>query len=134
MNLADVMDALAEAAKTVVDRSYGYPTPTISPPTVIVGHPGEVEFDRAYVRGQDQITLPVIAVAGRTGDRQAHLQLCSWLAGSGATSLKAALEAPDWNADGLVVHVPRVEISAYTVGGVDFLAAVFDVEVTGVGA
>jgi len=55
--------------------------------------PGDIEFDQAMQRGMDRWTFRVVALAGLASDIGAQKKLDEFLAPSGATSVKAAVEA-----------------------------------------
>jgi hypothetical protein len=56
-----------------------------------------------------------------------------YCAGSGASSIKAVLEAGTYTAFD-TVRVARVEFDVLTIGGTDYLAALFDLDIIGDGA
>lgn len=53
----------------------------------------EVEFDKAYQRGQDEMQITIRALLSRSDDISAAKALAAMFSGSGTASLKAALEA-----------------------------------------
>lgn len=52
-----------------------------------------VDFDQTFGRGLDAINLKAVALVGRSEDRDNQKKLRKYLSGSGAASLKAAIEA-----------------------------------------
>lgn len=52
-----------------------------------------VAYDSTMARGADEITFIVTIVVGRADDRSAQTRLDTYLAGSGAQSVKTAIEA-----------------------------------------
>lgn len=133
MNLASVMDELAEAL-SVIDglRPFPYWASRVTPPAAIVGWPDPINYDSTMARGSDEFTLPVWIVVGQTDARSARDALAAYLDGSGTSSVKAALDGGTYTAcDSVRVATARVESIA--IAGIDYLAAVLDVEITGRG-
>ena len=54
---------------------------------------GEVEFDKAFGRGEDGITLKIRVVVAAVSDIGAQANLDEYMDGSGLRSIKAAVEA-----------------------------------------
>lgn len=133
MNVDDVMQAIADAADTIDGlRCFGYPidfTPPI--PAFIVSYP-DVTFDRTYVRGMDAMTVPTVLLVGRITDRATRAEVTKFLAGDGAHSIKAALEAAAPVAYD-TLRVARADVDVVRMGTVDYLAATLTVEITGQG-
>lgn len=130
MDLARFMDELAIAAKPVIERVYPYPIDKVSsPPALIVAWPERVDYDGTYQRGMDRFLIPLFIVVGRGGvDRARRNQIASWLSGS----LKAAVESGVYTSEP-VVNVSSGEIDFVELGGVDYLALRFMVEMSGSG-
>lgn len=63
----------------------------ISPPSALVTGP-TISYDSTMARGSDDFTFTVLVLVSRAWDRVAEDQLDSYLAGSGASSIKATLE------------------------------------------
>lgn len=63
-----------------------------TPPAIHV-FPGPVEYDQAFGRGLDELTMRVQAFVALVADQGAQINLDKFLAGSGAYSVKAAIEA-----------------------------------------
>ena len=133
MNLGDVMDAVATQLDTITGlRCFAYPPDSITPPAAIVSYPEEVLFDATYDRGADQLTLPVIVAVGKVHDRGTRDLVESYAGGSGASSIKAVLEAGTYTAFD-TVRVARAEFDVVRIGGTDYLAALFDLDIMGDG-
>ena len=62
-----------------------------TPPTIYV-FPGDTEYDKAAARGLDRVEYTVRALSGAVGDIAAQRTLDKFLANSGPSSVKAALE------------------------------------------
>lgn len=131
MNLASVMAALAtELDKIDGLRVYGWPADQVAAPAAVVGYPSTYSFDQTFGRGSDRMTIPVFVLVGRVDDRTARDVLGAYVDGSGAKSVKAKVEAGSYSAMDSV-RVVDVEFLAVSVGGVEYLAAEFSVDVFG---
>jgi hypothetical protein len=128
------MDQVTTQLDTIAGlRCFGYPPDNITPPAAIVTYPEEMLFDATYDRGADTITLPVIVAVGKVHDRATRNLIDAYCAGSGASSIKAVVEAGTYTAFD-TVRVTRAEFDIVTIGSGDYLAAVFDLDVIGNGA
>lgn len=95
-----------------------------------------IDYDAAMGRGADDITLAVRLLVSAVVDDVAQGKLDAYLAGSGATSVKAAIEA-DGTLGGRASFavVPRVRTyGLIDYAGVQYLGAVLDVEITAAGS
>ena len=130
MNLAAVMDALASAVESagVTDRVFPYPPAAVAPPCAVVGYPTTIDFDLTFQDGADECTIPLYLVAGKVSERTARDVLAGYI--SGAKAVKAAIEADTTlGAAAHSVRVTSMRILSVTVSQLDYLAALFDVEV-----
>lgn len=134
MNLASVMDAIAERLDTIDGlRVFGWPVGTLTPPGAVVGYPVDGTYDESYGRGADSMVIPVVVVVGRVSERASRDLLAAYADGSGTRSIKAVLEGGEYTVfDTIRVQWP--DFDTYTVAGVDYLSAVFDVSVFGQGS
>jgi hypothetical protein len=134
MNLADVMDAISNRLDTIAGlRCFAYPPPTLTPPAAVVSYPESVSFDATYARGMDRMKLPVVVVVGRPTDRSTRDNLTVYCDGSGPKSVKAVLESGTYTAFD-DVRVEDVEFDVVTIGGVDYMAALFSLDIAGQGS
>ncbi len=102
----------------------------LNPPAAAVGLTS-LTFDQTFGRGLDVFELVVRLYASRADDRAGQDRLDAFLAGSGALSVKAALEA-DKSLAGIAqsLHVTAVEnYGVYDVGGTGYYGAEFSVTV-----
>lgn len=136
MNLAEVMDELAQAIEAVPQlqgRTYAYPPDAITPPAAIVSYPDTIVFDEAYARGMDRMTMNVWVYEGKVSDRAVKDRLGAYCNGSGPSSIKAAIEAHDYTTcDSVRVASIEFDTTAF-IAGVDHISAVFEVDVAGQG-
>lgn len=128
-----MMDELGDQLDTIDGlRVYRCPPSSVSVPAAVVSYPEHIDFDASYARGSDDLTLPVVLVVGRPSDRGARSAIAGYCAGSGASSIKAVLEAGTYTAfDSL--RVTSAQFDVVTVGTTDYLAATFEVRITGRG-
>lgn len=133
----DIPAAIEEMATALgaIDglRVYAYWPDTVTPPTAVVPLPDAVEYDETYGRGSDSATVPVMVLIGKVADRLVPAALGPYLSGSGDQSVKAALEGGTYT-ELHVLRVARAEVTAITWGAVDYLGAMFTVEIIGPGS
>lgn len=134
MNLADVMDEAATVLGTITGlRVTAWPPGSVVAPAGIVSYADRIEYDQTYGRGTDRIAgIPFVLVAGKATERSARDTVAGWAAGSGSSSVKAAMEAHTWTScDDLTVT--RCTFDVVTIAGVDYLAAMFEADAIGPG-
>lgn len=134
MHIPDVMDDLGLALKAVQGvRSYPYNIESVSPPAAVVVWPERIVYDETMARGMDRITIPIIVVVGQISQRSSRDQLAKFMAGSGPSSIKAAVErypATSYHSARVTTVIP----DSYDSGGVELLGASFEVDIIGEGA
>lgn len=71
LDLAAVMDAFAASVVDagVVERSYAWPNPSVSPPAFVVGYPSSFTPGVTFERGHDRATVPAWLVLGNIEER-----------------------------------------------------------------
>lgn len=135
MNLADVMAELAEAVRSVpslAGKTYDFPNESPPDPAAIVPFPEEIEFDNTGGRGSDVMSLDVVVLVGRMSDRGTQQRATGYADGSGAESIKAAIEGHTYTAlDSVRVETCRFE--SYTVAQTNHLALIFTLDIIGSG-
>lgn len=132
-NVSGIMAGLATRVDTITGlRVYAYPADAVSVPAAVIAFPDEVTYDDTMARGADRVTIPVHVLVGKVSDRASAAKLNAYLAGSGASSIKAAIEA-DKTLSGAAdtTRVTEATVTGVTVGGVELLSATFLVEVIG---
>jgi len=96
-------------------------------PCAVVGNI-TITFDEAQNRGLDQGEIDVIVIVSRMNERGAQDKLDGYLAGTGAGSLKAAIEADRTLAGALAtLRVIRAAPITIEVAGVTFFAYQYEV-------
>ena len=131
MNLADVMDGLADVLATLPGlRVFAYPPDDVAPPAGIVGYPTLLTYDAVMGGGANRADVPVHVVVGRASSRAARDALTEYVATSGAKSFHAALEDdPTLGDRAQAARVVSVAGVSLTIGGVSYVAAEFTVDV-----
>jgi hypothetical protein len=133
VNLVTLMTELADAAGSIAGlRSYAFPADNIAPPAALVVLPDDITWDLAYQRGADSMSIEVDVLVARVDDRASAKALAEYLAGSGAKSVKAALEAGTYT--GATIHVSKATTGAFRVADVPYAGATFTVDVLGSGS
>lgn len=134
MNISALMDELGTALEAIEGlRVYPYYIDRVAPPAAVVGWPEPITFDETFGRGSDRLTLPVYVVVGKVDARSARNELSGFLAASGPTSVKQAVDNGTYTqADSVTVREARVEV--LTISAVDYLSGVFDVDIYGSGS
>jgi len=134
VNVVDIADELADKLEVISGlRVYRFLPDQVSAPAAIVGYPQTIDFDTSYGRGVDMITMPVYVLIDRTWDRSTAERFSGLTAGSGASSVKAALEAKP-NLVYSTARVRQADFSVITVSGLFYWVATFLVDITGSGA
>ena len=134
MNLADVQDEIALALNRIEGlRAYPWGLQRITPPTALIGWPAELSFDETMSRGADSVTLPLFVLVGHIDARISRIHLAQYLEGDGPYSVKAACDSFEYTScDSANCRRARVEM--VSVADVEFLSAVFEVEIFGKGS
>lgn len=121
--MADVTAVLEAVAAKVSGigglRAFAYAPDSIAPPTAVV-EIDRVEYDSNFVRGCDELMVRISVFVSRADDRSGLAKLKTFMAGSGAGSVKAAVEAdPTLGAVVETLNVDSVDqIGARQVGDV----------------
>ncbi len=135
MNLADVMQELADRLDTITGlRVHAYPPDKITPPAAVVTYPDVIDYDSAYARGGDRLTMPVVLLVGRVSARASRADIAKYADGTGASSVKTVLESYTGYLKFDSVRVMRAVFDVISVAGVEYLAATFTLDVIGKGA
>jgi hypothetical protein len=138
MVLGDIMDEMARKlrlAPSLAGRTYAYPPASVKAPAAIVTYPEDYTFDATYGRGMDRMTGEVVVVVGRPHERQSRDLLTKYVNGSGPESVKALLDGGQGSYDSCdSVRVSGIEFDVVVIGGVEYLGAVFAVDIAGRGA
>lgn len=135
-SVSSIRDGLATRLATITGLNvYARPRGQVLTPAAVVV-PGRIEFDETMGRGSDLVTFTVLVLVGMPTSDLAQEDLDPYLAGSGSSSVKAAIEA-DATLSGSADWTRVTRVSAYgevEYGGKPYLGARFEVEVDTDGA
>lgn len=129
MDLAAVMDEVATCMGQVAGlHTYGWPSGKVKPPAAVVNWPTRVDYtiDGASWR----ITLPLVIAFGRPTAPQTRDKLTAYLNGSGPASVRQLVDDYAWTSCDSVT-CPDADVDVVNVAGVDYLAALFTLDVIG---
>ena len=129
---SNVRDGLKTRLQTITGlRVYDLIPDTVTPPAAIVGQL-DFTFDLNNARGLDQANCDVLVIVQRLSERVAQDKLDAFLAGSGAGSIKTAIEA-DKTLSGAVQTLRVVSASPGTItsANIDYLSYQYAVELIG---
>lgn len=143
MDLSAVRTVLATAAGTISGLNTSpYVPDSVVVPCFYLADDIAIEFDHAMGRGLDLITLTGVALANTAVAKDGQSKLDSYLAGSGSTSIKAALNAirPVTGSSTLTAVANDLRVIAvrsyrrYEHAGAEYYGAEFEINVWGRGA
>lgn len=132
-SLSAVRTGLAAAAAEIDGLRTSATVPDkIEPPTFVVGDVAQ-QFDQTMSRGLDEILVSARLYVSRADDRSGQNKLDAYLAGEGASSMKAAIEADPTL--GGACDTLRLEsqqgYGQYEIAGVAYFGAEFTIRVWG---
>jgi hypothetical protein len=134
VDLAAIMDELARdlgSVEGLQERVFAYPPNALIPPAAVVGWPDEIDYDAAFARGAWSVKFPLLIVVGRSDVRSARDAISAYLAGSGPSSVRTALDGGAAHSAYDSARVIPAHVGPATIAGIEYLAAVLDVAVTG---
>lgn len=124
LNVNTAMDAIGTALATVTGlRVFDFRPGSAQPPFAFVDFP-TVTYDHTHARGTDRAVFPVLVAVGNASDRASRDEISAYVAGTGSSSIKTALDAAGLRRVGDAEPVDLV-LAAGT-----YLAYKFNVEVT----
>jgi hypothetical protein len=133
------LEAVAAELSTALETITGLRVPPwgierISPPAAVIALPERIDYDSTYGRGSDRWPdLAVIVLVGQPAARSARKAIAAYADGSGAKSVKVAIEAHTYTACDSV-RVAWAEFDTAKYAGTDYLACIFHLDITGKGA
>src|SRR6187551_2451651 len=92
----DIREALASNLSTIPGLTQAYawhPGSEFKTPCLFVMGNGPILYDSTYGRGTDRLSFIVRGVVGTVDSVGSQRLLCQWVAGTGTSSVKTALEA-----------------------------------------
>jgi len=134
MDLAAVMDEIGDQLDTIDGlRVYRYPPDSVSVPAAVVTYPETYTYDETMRRGMDRVALPVVVMVGKVSDRTSRDRIAAYANGAGDRSVKTVIEAHTYESCDSV-RVQGAEFDVVSMGGVEYLAVTFTIDITGTGA
>ena len=132
MTPTGVRTGLGAALDTITGlRVFDYVPDSLSPPAAVV-EPLEVDYDEAMQRGLDFYRAFILVIVGRMSDRSSQDRLDAYVAGSGASSVKAALESNRTLGGACsTLQVTSARPREVVVSGVNMIAYRFEVSIYG---
>lgn len=134
MKPSSIRDALKKNLQTIKGlRAYDTMPDLPQPPCAVVGQL-DFTFDLNNSRGLDQANLDVYVLVQRFSERTGQDNLDKYLAGSGDSSIKAAIES-DITLGGAcnALRVTSAESGTYMAGDVEYLSYRYRVTIWGQG-
>jgi hypothetical protein len=101
-----------------------------TPPQAVV-YPQRITYDGAFRRGHDEYTFTILVIVGRAGERTAQTALDAYCNGTGASSIKTAVEA-DSTLGGKAIDCRVTDMTgqgSLQVGDASYITAEFTVTV-----
>jgi hypothetical protein len=131
--LTSIRDGLKTNLETISGlTAYEFVPDFIDPPIALVAPINSLNYDSTMARGADTYEIPVIVYISRIDAQTAQDEVDGYLASSGATSVKAAIES-DPTLGGAAMSVRVVSATDYgeyeVTQGTSFLGVTFNVEV-----
>lgn len=135
MDLEDISGELATALGTIEGLNVPeWGVQRVQSPAVVITLPERIDYDATYGRGSDHIPdLSVIVLVANPTQPTARKAIAAYADGSGAKSVKAAIEAHEYTSCDSV-RVAWAEFDSAKYAGTDYLAAIFHLDITGKGA
>lgn len=112
-------------------KTYDYIPDSINVPGAVVGQL-DLNFDATLNRGLDRATCTILLIVGRMSESAGQTKLDNYLASTGSTSVKAAIEA-EATLSGAVqtLRVTSATAGSVQVASIDYLAYRYNVELIG---
>lgn len=136
MNIESVMDEIATRLRTIpslAGRTYEWPPGDLMPPAAFVAYPGPGTYDLSYQRGADRTQGSCLVLLGSPAERSTRTLYAAYISGSGAESVKAAVDGDGTYTSCDSVTVTGWDVDVVTIGSMDYLAAVFTLDIIGRG-
>lgn len=128
-----VMDELGERLSLIENLNvHPYEADKISPPAALISLPTQIDYDRTYIRGMDQLDLIVTILVSRVGAKVRRDKVAPYSDGSGPRSLKSILEkGPNRSFDEITVRTGAFDI--INLAKVDYLGFMASCRIIGQG-
>lgn len=134
MKLKAVMEELGDKLRLFTGINvFDYPVDTVTPPAGIISYPERIEYDVTYDRGGDMFwNLPVYMVTDRVDSKSARNQISEWTDPTSNNSVKAYLDKENYSSCDSI-QVVNATFDTMSIAGIDYLVAVFELNVSGEG-
>lgn len=133
MIIEDVMDDIGNQLDTISGINVlPYEADDIDVPCALVSLPPEINYLATYRRGMDRMTIMVTILVSLVDDRVRRQEIAPFADGAGSQSIKQVLESGTYTAFD-VIAVRKGEFDVIDIGGIEYLGAVFTVDIAGPG-
>ncbi len=135
MNLEAVAGELADALRAIDGLNVPeWGVQRVHSPAAVIALPDRIDYDATYGRGSDRYPdLSVIVLVANPTQPAARRAIAAYADGSGAKSVKVAVEAHEYTScDSVRVAWAEPDNAKYA--GTDYLAMIFHLDITGKGA
>lgn len=132
MDLDLVMSELSDALDTIDGLRVAIVGEKPVPPAAYISYPESMDYHGTYGLGQHKMTLQAILIVGRTVDRSTRKALAAYCDSNDTASVKTALESGTYTSCD-VVTVTGVDFDVVRLAAIDYMAAIFTVDVSGSG-
>ena len=131
--LTSIRDGLKTNLETISGlTAYEYVPDWIEPPIALVAPLNTLNYDSTMARGADTYEIPIVVYISRIDAETAQDGVDAYLASTGATSVKAAIES-DPTLGGAAMSVRVISASDYgeyeVTQGTSFLGVTFNIQV-----
>jgi hypothetical protein len=129
--IAQIREGIATNLRTIAGLRTTDTVPDNPQPPVAIVSPSSIQYDLSFQRGLDLHNFVVMIIVGRASERNAQRTLDLFCAGTGASSVKAAIES-NRTLTGLVQDLRVTSMRNYgstLIGETTYLAVEFDLVV-----
>jgi hypothetical protein len=127
--VSDLREGIAKNLRTITGLRAVATVPDNPTPPIVVIYPQNIEFDDSFNRGLQTYSFRVVVIVGRADERSAQNRLDSFVASTGLTSIKLAIES-DKTLSGKAFDTRVVAMTNYgsiDISEVTYLSAEFTV-------
>jgi hypothetical protein len=121
-SVTDLREGIAKNLRTITGLRAVATVPDNPTPPIAVIYPESIDFDETFQRGLQTYTFRVVVIVGRADERSAQNRLDSFVASTGSTSVKLAIES-DKTLSGKAFDTRVIAMTNY--GSVDISEVVY---------
>jgi hypothetical protein len=92
-SVSDLREGIATNLRTISGLRAVATVPDNPTPPIAVIYPQSIDFDESFQRGLQNYNFRVVVIVGRADERSAQNRLDSFVASTGSTSVKLAIES-----------------------------------------